>query len=232
MRWCLLLLNACLASAQLVGPGGMVPHSGGGGGGPRFGGYVRISEPVLGFFIAGSSLDELNGVYGPRLTDYQAAELPTEIAETVIHGAYRHHKSGWLLAHVSTRTEGMFGGMSQEWVLFDENNRERFANRGNNLIPSSGKQWSHLHRDSRAPAPAADGDAEGGPPHREQADSSGPSATPSARPKSGSSSSGSSSSSTQVRASTGDDDDQLPWQVIGIRALVLSLGPVAPLGLH
>ena len=46
--------------AQLVGPGGVVPY-GGGGGGPRRVGTVR--DWAQGFFVAGSTLDDLNGVY-------------------------------------------------------------------------------------------------------------------------------------------------------------------------
>ena len=53
-----LLLNG--VGAQLVGPGGVVPY-GGGGGGPRRVGTVR--DWAQGFFVAGSTLDDLNGVY-------------------------------------------------------------------------------------------------------------------------------------------------------------------------
>ena len=59
MTRCLFLV-AAQATAQLVGPGGVVPY-GGGGGGPRRVGTVR--DWAQGFFVAGSSLDSLNGVY-------------------------------------------------------------------------------------------------------------------------------------------------------------------------
>ena len=36
-------------AAQLVGPGGMTPYSGGGGGGRPFGGYTTINDAVNGF---------------------------------------------------------------------------------------------------------------------------------------------------------------------------------------
>ena len=55
-----LALLARAIGAQLVGPGGVVPY-GGGGGGPRRYGTVR--DPAAGFFVAGSSLSGLNGVY-------------------------------------------------------------------------------------------------------------------------------------------------------------------------
>ena len=43
-----------------MGPGSMQPYAGGGGR-QRSYGYVR--EPAMGFFIAGSTLREMNGVY-------------------------------------------------------------------------------------------------------------------------------------------------------------------------
>ena len=112
------LLLAAASAQQLVGPGGMTPYSGGGGG-RRFGGYVTIRDAVNGFFVAGSSIDDLNGVYGPRLTDLSA--LPAEVARDVQIGAYAHASSGWILANV--RQDG--GGT--EWVFFDRSNAERFA---------------------------------------------------------------------------------------------------------
>ena len=57
----LMLLLCCLAGAQVpMGPGSMAPYSGGGGRQRGFG-YVR--EPAKGFFIAGSTLRDMNGVY-------------------------------------------------------------------------------------------------------------------------------------------------------------------------
>ena len=152
MRITLTLLVGMVATQQMVGPGAMVPSGGGGGGGPRFGGYVRLNEPVLGFFIGGSSIEDVNGVYGPRIT----SGLPAEIQQDLGHGAYRHHRANWLLAHV--RNSG--GGW--EWVLFDVANRERFHEPSDQLIPRAGSpSWQHLHRASRAPPPDA-GPAEGG----------------------------------------------------------------------
>ena len=94
------------AAQQVVAPGGVTPYAGGGGGGRQFGGYVRLNQPVLGFFVAGSSIDALNGCYGPRLQD--TSSLPEALARDVRIGAYRHQSSGWLLAHV--QTDGVRGG--------------------------------------------------------------------------------------------------------------------------
>ena len=139
-------------------------------------------------FIAGSAIHALNGVYGPRLQEHEIeSRLPPEIAKDIAVGAYLHDSSGWILANVKNPSG------ATEWVFFDPSKTERFAHLGNTLIPGSGKRWWHLHRSSRVPPSAAD--------------AAGSSA-----------STGPASESTQVRASgVGDDDDELPWQVIGIR---------------
>lgn len=91
------LVAQALVAQSLVGPGGMTPYSGGGGG-RRHGGYVQIRDAVNGFFVAGSSIHALNGVYGPLLEDLSS--IPEAIATTVAIGAYKHHSSGWILANV------------------------------------------------------------------------------------------------------------------------------------
>ena len=46
----------------MVGPGAMAPY---GGGGRRWhGGYVRVQDPAKGFFLAGSTVMSMNGLYG------------------------------------------------------------------------------------------------------------------------------------------------------------------------
>ena len=60
------LLLSCLlatrAEAQgLVGPSAITSYSGGGG--RRHGGYGYVREPAEGFFVAGSSIKEMNGLY-------------------------------------------------------------------------------------------------------------------------------------------------------------------------
>merc|ERR1711934_282851 len=73
----LLAMLSCGAQASgLVGPGAMTPYSGGGGGRQRSYGYVR--EPAKGFFISGSSIPQLNGIYDrvesfPRAINRQLA---------------------------------------------------------------------------------------------------------------------------------------------------------------
>ena len=58
----LLLLGCQAATAQLVGPGALVP-----GGGPqnnrRSGGWGVVDQWPVGFFVGGSDLTEMNGIY-------------------------------------------------------------------------------------------------------------------------------------------------------------------------
>ena len=57
----LLLLVPRAEGNSLVAPGGVTPYTGGGGQRQRGYGYVR--DPAHGFFVAGSTLHDLNGVY-------------------------------------------------------------------------------------------------------------------------------------------------------------------------
>ena len=79
------LSSRCVA--QMVGPGGMTTY---GGGGRRHGGTVRVREPGKGFFIAGSSLTDMNGVY------VTTNKLPAAImASHNVSLAYENRVTGW-----------------------------------------------------------------------------------------------------------------------------------------
>jgi hypothetical protein len=56
-----LLLLRGAAGQHVVGPSAITQYSGGGG--RRGGGYGYVREPAEGFFVAGSSIKGLNGVY-------------------------------------------------------------------------------------------------------------------------------------------------------------------------
>ena len=60
----LLLLSATttVGANSLVGPGGMVPFGGGGGGGRRTS-YGVVRDAAKGFFVTGSSLKGVNGIF-------------------------------------------------------------------------------------------------------------------------------------------------------------------------
>ena len=58
-----LTTHLCAVAAQLVGPGALVPGGGPGAGGRRRGGWGVVDEWPKGFFIGGSAIDEMNGLY-------------------------------------------------------------------------------------------------------------------------------------------------------------------------
>ena len=143
-------------TAQLVGPGAMRPYGGGAGGGRRSGGYVRVQEPAKGFFIAGSAVRDMNGLYG------KVEMVPHGISHK-LQLAYKHDQTNWIMA--------LTAGDDSEWLLLDAECRDRFRHNGNTIIPGSGQRWSHLHRAK----PEGGGGGGGGgttppPPPRDQED--------------------------------------------------------------
>ena len=130
----------CIAKAQsLVGPGAMAPYSRGGGGrGRRHGGYVRVRDPAFGFFVAGSTIKGLNGLYG------RVESIPRALSHDV-QLAYMHDQTKWHM--VLTRENE---GTPSEWLFVDPHDyRDRFRHAGNTIIPGAGRKWRHVHR----PAP-------------------------------------------------------------------------------
>ena len=181
------------ATAQsLVGTGGITPYSGGGGGGGRRGRLVRApQEPPAGFFLAGSSIPGVNGVYGPRVGNDRLAGNLTYLKGFVVHGAYPSDHSGWVLAHVQQRFwDAGWLGRRNEWVLIDATGRDRFGQDGErSFIPGAGSDfWYHLHRAARPGAPPT------------------------------SSAEAASEHSTSLRVHEGDeaseDEAELPWQLV------------------
>ena len=141
--------------AQLVGPGGVVPY-GGGGGGPRRVGTVR--DWAQGFFVAGSTLDDLNGVYA--LVDPNTLRRACRTRRCKV--AYRNEESDWILAFagppVGLKTKS---GKETEWVFVDQSGKDRFEHAGDTVIPGAGDSWSHSHRPSPYERTAAEDMATG-----------------------------------------------------------------------
>jgi hypothetical protein len=141
--------------AQLVGPGGVVPY-GGGGGGPRRVGTVR--DWAQGFFVAGSTLDDLNGVYA--LVDPNTLRRACRTRRCKV--AYRNEESDWILAFagppVGLKTKS---GKETEWVFIDQSGKDRFEHAGDTVIPGAGDSWSHSHRPSPYERTAAEDMATG-----------------------------------------------------------------------
>ena len=142
------LLSISLGNG-LVGPGAMRPYSPGGGG-RRHGGYVRVQDPAVGFYIGGSSIKALNGLYGR--VEHVSNPLLYQLA-------YRNDESGWFMAMTKGGERDAAERPAQEgepapptrpseWLFFERDGRERFSHEGNSIIPGSGTRWSHVRRDA------------------------------------------------------------------------------------
>jgi len=162
MQKALALLLVTGIGAQLVGPGGVVPY-GGGGGGPRRLGTVR--DWAQGFFVAGSALDELNGVYA-RIEPNTARRACRARSCKV---AYRNGESDWILAFggppAGLETKS---GKATEWVFVDQSGRDRFEHEGDTVIPGAGDSWHFSHRPSPYERAAAEDLAAGAPDDAEE----------------------------------------------------------------
>ena len=71
LRVAVLAVLLSLAAAQLVGPGALVMGGGGRGGSASFGSHsYSIHEAPVGFFVDGSSITAMNGIYGPKVRPF------------------------------------------------------------------------------------------------------------------------------------------------------------------
>ena len=94
----------------------------------------------VGFAIAGSSIEEMNGLYihlGER-----DDSLPSEGIQT-----WGNLGSPWVIANVDARSYKSLGSMPMEWVLYDGEGVARFAHQGGAYLPGSGEEWKHLRRE-------------------------------------------------------------------------------------
>ena len=146
MRNAALALLVASATAQhtseIVAPGSV---GFGGGSAPRASASNWASNgPPMGYFVSGSSIADLNGVYGPRQTDALDAYLQPALA------AYAHDSgNGWVLAHAIT-ADG-----AQEWVFVDPAGRDRLGHPDATVL-GAGTSWRHLHRAPRGGANPGD----------------------------------------------------------------------------
>lgn len=180
----------------------MLVPGGGGGGRQRARGTVRVSEPAYGFFIAGSKIEAMNGVYIRR----NPPRFPKE--DSPRHALYYEHEEGkWHMALNELINEEEAGEESDddvyywrpkkkkpthEWVFMDELGKSRFVHDGDTIVPGAGVRWSHVK--AKSPSTSADG-TEGA--HKSILSSA-------------------SSTSSAVTEVVEDDEDELPWQVIAI----------------
>ena len=120
-----LLLLICAptaySSGDITAPGGVVVrearHSGG-----HHSSFGTPTEAPFGFFVDGSSIPGINGMYGPKLphtgTDGQVREIPERLEGQIHLGAYPHDSSGWWLVNLR-HGFGPEASGGPEWVFID-----------------------------------------------------------------------------------------------------------------
>lgn len=137
-----LLLCLRVASNGLVGPGGVTTYS---GQGHQHRGWATIDSAAAGFFVAGSSIKDMNGVY------HQIFTVPNIYTASL---SYYNEMTHWHLVLASAPKKDASGeapyttkgGKEEEWLFLDPDNFSRFGHVGDTWIPGAGKQWRHLHR--------------------------------------------------------------------------------------
>jgi len=132
------------AGAQLVGPGAMVPA--GGSVGPaarRGGGWATIDKFPVGFFVGGSTIEAMNGLYVRN--EARDPTMPHDCDRTWVHvdSGYKMATArvrGWV--PVEARAES-------EWLFVDGAGRDVLATPGGSYLPRSGPRWTPVNRPFR-----------------------------------------------------------------------------------
>lgn len=187
-------------------------------------GTVRVNEPAYGFFIAGSSIENMNGVYIRR----NPPRVPIRPDAPSMALFYEHEEGGWRMALNSlVDSEDEEGEEDEddyyshcrpkpthEWVFIDELDKERFVHDGDTIVPGAGTRWKHQKiknpTTNKAPSAAmslASSDSEGDmemsmSPHQTYREMD-----------NGVSDAAASAALVEVKP---DNMDELPWQVIAI----------------
>lgn len=137
-RRLLLLLGGPAATAQLVGPGALVP-----GGGPqnnrRSGGWGVVDQWPVGFFVGGSDLEQMNGIYLRQ----------RDLDHTLPHYcelSWKHIDNHFKVASTDVRGWAGVKGAEKEWLWIDEQGRDLLAQPGKHYIPGNARQWVPVAR--------------------------------------------------------------------------------------
>ena len=119
---------------------------------PRARRSCYVDEPAFGFFVAGSTHKQMNGLYIRRNVP---RPCPRE------HGIilyYEHMDSGWtmLLADCEAKPPPSAWGYERQaenaWFFVDPRAADRFTHPGDTIVPGAGVRWKHVHRSSGAQA--------------------------------------------------------------------------------
>ena len=119
---------------------------------PRARRSCYVDEPAFGFFVAGSTHKQMNGLYIRRNVP---RPCPRE------HGImlyYEHMDSGWtmLLADCEAKPPPSAWGYERQaenaWFFVDPRAADRFTHPGETIVPGAGVRWKHVHSSSGAQA--------------------------------------------------------------------------------
>ena len=142
----LVLVTASLSDAQLVGGGALVP---GGGGRARSYGYVR--EPGEGFWVGGSELENMNGVY---IRNREVPHTYTRMHTWGFQLFYENQLTHWVMALVASPPPEEWeqhwepiGRKPSEWVIMDETGRDIVAHEGETILPGCCTRWHRVSRE-------------------------------------------------------------------------------------
>ena len=171
---------------------------------------VYVNKPSYGFFIAGSSIEGMNGVYVRR----NPPRVKKDEDSPAIALYYEHEEGVW---HMQLRElpedlededdEDDFYYYRQkkkpthEWMFTDGFGKDRFTHEGDTIVPGAGVRWKHVHEKNPA-ATAADSPESDDDDDDDKSNESG--------------AKGPAHASNVVAEIKPDDEDELPWQVIAI----------------
>ena len=132
--------------SSLVGPGAVTSFTGGGARRSRGYGYVR--DPAAGFFIGGSSMKGLNGVY--ERVDPNGGLIERLLPHHSFQLCYMNVLNDYImgLALANDAAYETVGGRKTEWLLINNEGHDVFGHEGDTVIPGSGDRWHFLHRNA------------------------------------------------------------------------------------
>lgn len=115
-----------------------------GGGSASGGGFDFSDGPPHGFYLDGSTLPTLNGIYGP-LSSVAGDIFEGSDTEEMEGMFYQNDHSGWVLARILQEGPEVWEEGGFEWVLIDPVGEERFVYEDNGTMrPRGGTDWKHV----------------------------------------------------------------------------------------
>ena len=123
-------------------------------------GSCYVNKPAFGFFIAGSSEKQMNGVY-VRDNPPNVQDGPSR--ESALFYTHEDDESGWtmsleMLPEEEEQSDSSDDGdgygyqyrppkkkKEYEWVFIDPLKKSRYSHDGDTIVPGAGVRWAHIH---------------------------------------------------------------------------------------